>query len=480
MQNQQPVVQRIMRYLRTQEGPHCEILAKNFKYLHKTQERKPGMAPRMVSHNVNLYAVQDGWMYFPCGLLERCMDLLAKAGYCPQYFDLRKKQLATPDTSKLTGLRPGQLGVIEGIAKADCGIVDALTGFGKGVVIEKVVELYPKQKHLVVTKSKSVCNQLYKRLKGKFPSAGVWNSDSHIDGNPLMVTAGSLGAIELDKYDVVQLDEVHELMIPTFLEHYPRFEGCKMISYSASPDQRLDNTALAMEAYFGKRIATVSYQEGVDLGLVVPMEVWRITWDATLADALSGIRSDVARMRLAYWGNLARNTAISRVVYEEIPKRLAEKDPQILILVDKVEHALQLKKLLPDFEVVYGSMDEATAKDFRKRKLLDGDPLTPKQVEKIREKFSSGDVKRAIATGIWSTGVDFPQLSVIIRADGGASPIKDTQMPGRVCRISEGKEKGVLVDMADLFDTWAAYRSKSRFKNYKDKKWEILDINLSH
>ena len=124
-------------------------------------------------------------------------------------------------------------------------------------------------------------------------------------------------------------------------------------------------------------------------------------------------------------------------------------------------------------------MDDAAEKDFKKRKLLDGDPLTPKQVEKIREKFSSGELKRAIATGIWSTGVDFPQLSVIIRADGGASPIKDTQMPGRVCRISDGKEKGVLVDMADLFDTWAAYRSKSRFKNYKDKKWEILDINLS-
>jgi superfamily II DNA or RNA helicase len=183
-------------------------------------------------------------------------------------------------------------------------------------------------------------------------------------------------------------------------------------------------------------------------------------------------------MRLGYWANLARNTALSRVVYDEIPKRVVEKDPQILILVDKIEHALELKKILPDFEVVYGNMDEESAEGFRKAKLLTGNPLTKKQVEEIRKKFTAGTVKRAIATSIWSTGVDFPQLSVIIRADGGASPIKDIQMPGRVCRISAGKEKGILVDFADTYDVWTARRSKTRFESYEQKQWDILKINL--
>jgi superfamily II DNA or RNA helicase len=475
---QKVTVERIMRFLRTPEGPHNDILKKEFQYIHRTQVREPGRAPRYVGNPVDLYALQDGWMYFPCGLLERCLNVLAREGYKPEFKDLRPGKLPTPNTSKLAGLRPGQLTVIDEIIKADMGIVDALTGFGKGVVIEKIVELYPKQNHAVITKSKAVCNQLHQKLKAKFPKIGVWNSDYHIKGNPMVCTSGSLGGLELEKFDVVQLDEVHELLIPSFLEYYPAFSGCKMISYSASPDQRLDNTALAMEAYFGNKICKVDYQDGVDLGLVVPIEVWKVDWGCTPVDAIRNFQSDVKRMRLGYWSNFARNTAISRVVYEIVPQRLTEKDPQILVLVDKIEHALELKKLMPDFEVVYGNMDDESAECFKKAKLLKGDPLTKKQVEGIRKKFSAGELKRAIATGIWGTGVDFPQLSMIIRADGGASPIKDIQMPGRVCRISSGKDKGILVDFADTFDLWTARRSKNRFQSYEDKKWEVIKVNL--
>ena len=475
---QKVVLQRIMRFLRTPVGAHVDVLKQEFQYMHSSQVREPGRAPRYVSTKVDLYAIEGDWMYFPCGLLERCLTVLAKAGYQPEYTDLRPTKLATPDASKLSGLRPGQLQVIDGIAKADFGIVDALTGFGKGVVIEKVIELYPKQLHAVITKSKTVCNQLHQRLKARFPKAGIWNSDKHLEGNPMVCTSGSLGHLELEKFDVVQLDEVHELLTPSFLEYYPKFGGCKLISYSASPDQRLDNSNLAMEAYFGNKICKVDYQDGVELGLVVPIEVWKVDWGCTPVDAIRNFKSDVRRLRLGYWGNLARNNAIARVVYEEIPKRVSEKDPQILILVDKIEHALELKKLLPDFEVVYGSLQEESAEFFRKAKLLVGDPLTKKQVEEIRKNFSAGKVKRVIATGIWSTGVDFPLLSVIIRADGGASPIKDIQMPGRVCRISAGKDKGILVDLADTFDLWTARRAKSRFQSYEDKQWEILKVDL--
>lgn len=472
------IIERIMRFIRIPVGPYDKILKDTATYIHRHQVREPGRAPRYIGVPTELFSVQGDWLYFPCGLLDKITKVLAKANYQPQFTDLRKKKLLSPNLTKLTGLRPGQLEVLTAIVGADNGVVDALTGFGKGVVIEKVVELYPKQKHLVVTKSKSVCNQLYTRLKARFDSAGMWNSDKHLAGNPLVATSGSLGHLELDKFDIVQLDEVHELLTPSFLEYYPRFEGCKMISYSASPDQRMDNSNLALEAYFGTKICKVDYKEGVDLGLVVPMEVWQVNWNCEPVDVISRYQSDVRRMRTAYWANTARNYAISRVIYETVPFRIAEKDPQILILVDKIEHALELKKVLPDFELVYGSMSDDTAKAFKKCNLLTEEPLTKKQVEERRKNFSAGTLKRVIATGVWSTGVDFPQLSVIVRADGGASAIKDIQMPGRVCRLAPGKEKGILVDFGDFFDFWAARRSKSRFENYEAKKWEIVKVAL--
>jgi len=478
----QPVViERVARFLRTPEGPHCDLLRDEFRYMHSTQERKPGRAPRFVRHEVELFAHDNGWLYFPCGFHDRCMALLSKAGFPVGYKDLRKQNAAMKalPSSNLTGLRAGQQEVIDSIVAADNGIVEALTGFGKGVVIDRVVSLYPKARHLIVTKSKSVAGQLHQRLKANHPKAGLWNSDKHIKGNPQVATSGSLGGLELDKYDIVQLDEVHELLTPSFLEYYPLFGGCKLISYSASPDQRLDNTKLAMECYFGPKICKVDYQSGVDLGLVVPIEVWRVDWGCSPVDALRGIKSDVRRMRTAYWNNTARNTAISRVVYEEIPRRLSDPDPQILILVDKVEHALRLAKLLPDFKAVYGDMDADAASAFKAQGLLDSDPITRKQVEEVRKGFTEGTVKRVIATGIWSTGVDFPQLQVMIRADGGNSAIKDIQMPGRVCRIADGKSKGIQVDFADRFDAWTASRSRSRFKRYEEKQWTTVDIDLA-
>jgi superfamily II DNA or RNA helicase len=474
-------IERIARFLRTPDGPHCAILREKFRYMHSTQERKPGRAPRFVQHEVKLFAEDNGLLYFPCGLQERCMSLLTQAGFAPALHDLRKpcSALQVPSTRNLAGLRPGQQEVIDAIVQADNGIVEALTGFGKGVVIDRLVSLYPKARHLIVTKSKSVANMLHQRLKANHPQAGVWNSDKHVQGNPMVCTSGSLGGLELDKFDFVQLDEVHELLTPSFLDYYPLFGGCKLISYSASPDQRLDNTKLAMEAYFGTKVCKVDYQEGVDLGLVVPIEVWRVDWGCTPADAMRGIKSDVRRMRLAYWNNVARNTAIARVVQEEVPARLSDPDPQILILVDKVEHALRLAQLLPDFKAVYGEVDAENAKYFQDQGLLpDGKPVSRKEVERIRQDFSSGKVRRAIATGIWSTGVDFPQLQVLVRADGGNSPIKDTQMPGRVCRIADGKSKGIQVDFADRFDAWTASRSRSRFKRYEEKKWTTVEIDL--
>lgn len=470
-------LERIERFIRTPSGPHWQLLKKEFHYLHKSQLREPGRPIRYISTPTDLFSELDGHLYFPCGFYARALKVLAANNFVVSYTDLRVKKLKSITVPALPGLRPGQQEVIESVVQADCGIVDALTGFGKGVLIEKIIGLYPDKKHLVTTKGKSVCNQLYTRLKAVFPQTGLWSSDKHLLGNPQVATSGSLGHLELDKFDIIQLDEVHELMTPSFLEHYPRFGDAKMISYSATAFDRLDNTALAMEGYFGPIITSVKYEKGVDLGLVVPIEVWKLNWSNAYADVL-GNYSDIRRQRSGYWGNHARNNVIAKAVNEVIPQRLAEKDPQILILVDKVEHALQLGKILPDFTVVYGSIDAESAEYFKQLKLLNSAPLTKKDVDEARKKFSAGTLKRVIATGIWNTGVDFPNLSVIIRADGGASAIKDTQMPGRVCRISSGKEKGILIDSADTFDLWTARRAKSRFDNYREKGWEIVEIPI--
>lgn len=74
-----------------------------------------------------------------------------------------------------------------------------------------------------------------------------------------------------------------------------------------------------------------------------------------------------------------------------------------------------------------------------------------------------------------NTMVDFPELAVLIRADGATSKIASSQIPGRLSRLAEGKTSGVLVDFGDEFSKWSDGRSRSRFNNYKKTGWRIYD-----
>ena len=473
------ILEIVDRYIRLSPGPYTKKVASELFYMKTVQVREPGRAVRYEQEKVELYADDAGNLLFPIGFEERVKALLDDMKVAYKTKTVATMSLPPADMSNLGELRPGQLEVLQAIASKDCGVVDALTGFGKGVMIEKVISMYPQQVHGIFTKSKSVCNMLYDRLSNAFPSTGCWNSGIHKKGNPIVCTVGSMGHLELDKIEVAQFDEVHQLVIPSFLQYYPKFKGCKFISYSATPDDRLDNSALAVEGFFGPKLIKVDYQDGVKLGLVVPIEVYVMgNKDTKTGSYFQNMKYDIGRQRYGYWKNDARNELIAKTVYEYLPTQMDDKDPQTLILVDKVEHALQLQKKLPDFKVAHGPMSKNSVTKFTDEGLLQGKPLSKKDVEALQTKFSTGEERRVIATSIWSTGVDFPELAIIIRADGGASTIKDIQMPGRVCRTAEGKNRGILVDFADLSDVWTARRARSRLSNYSAKGWTLNHVEL--
>jgi superfamily II DNA or RNA helicase len=86
--------------------------------------------------------------------------------------------------------------------------------------------------------------------------------------------------------------------------------------------------------------------------------------------------------------------------------------------------------------------------------------------------FEKGKLKKVICTTVWNVGVSFNALSVLIRADGGSSPINDVQIPGRVSRISADKPYGVVHDYLDQFDKGMRQKAAGRAKSYKSNSWE--------
>jgi superfamily II DNA or RNA helicase len=117
----------------------------------------------------------------------------------------------------------------------------------------------------------------------------------------------------------------------------------------------------------------------------------------------------------------------------------------------------------------YSGISSDKIAKLRSQGLLPPDfvPINSDRREQLRAAFESGELKRAIATDIWATGVDFEKLNVLYRADARDSRILDTQLPGRPARISEGKPYGEVVDCYDIFDKTFANRSRQRRDAYE-------------
>jgi superfamily II DNA or RNA helicase len=128
---------------------------------------------------------------------------------------------------------------------------------------------------------------------------------------------------------------------------------------------------------------------------------------------------------------------------------------------------------------MYSQMSPQDCAGYKKRGLLPADyrPLSDYNKHELREKFEAGTLRRVIATDVWSTGVDFEQLNVLVRADDRDSDIVDVQGPGRVSRIYTSpagvkKEFGEVIDCMDNFDSTFYRKSMGRRASYKLLGWE--------
>jgi hypothetical protein len=146
-------------------------------------------------------------------------------------------------------------------------------------------------------------------------------------------------------------------------------------------------------------------------------------------------------------------------------------------MVDTVDHAYHLGKYLPDFTKCYSNMSQQKRNMFVHSGLMKPTEryMTNKLLDYYRRQFESRKLLKVISTNIWGAGVNFNDLQVLIRADGAPGAIPSTQIPGRLSRLAEGKEAGLLIDFADRFDPWTCKRALSRLKTYKSNGWEILN-----
>jgi superfamily II DNA or RNA helicase len=417
------------------------------------------------------------------GFVPRIEKVLNDAGIDTRIKDLSphpNPEVYKPRWDRLKGetFRYKQEKILKLIATEDNGRVDCPPGYGKSYLIAQAARLFPKAKIAVCTKRVTVMNQrIYPELCQMLPDVGIVGGGRKSKHHRVMCyTLGSLHHADGDE-DFVFVDEGHEACADDAATKMAKFDHARIWMFSASWGKRLDNKDKRAEGMAGPVRVKVSYQKAVKHGMVVPITIlWRdVIMDV---DPGAGYR-DTEKQRQCYWANRYRNKQIRRDAH------LYDDDTQVLISVATFEHALYLKQLLPEFELVYNP-DSQTDKDWRyykKEGLLPEDfrIITDKRRAKFTKRFETGKLKKVIATPVWNVGVDFGHLQVLIRADGGGSPINDTQIPGRTSRLGDGSKLcGIVHDYRDQFNTGCSRKANDRGKSYDENGWEQRQPKKTH
>jgi superfamily II DNA or RNA helicase len=376
--------------------------------------------------------------------------------------------------------RHGQRELLEKICLSDRGSILVPTGVGKSFMICQHCRILPKARILVSTYSSPVLRDHYKALCKALPGKVglVTGSEKPVrpDARIVCISQGTLGKflpLHGDQnVDVLHIDEQHEWGSAKRLQLLENVRAARIFGWSANKT-RSDKAEFRLQGIFGEILGEMEYDEAVDHDLITPIcVVWVPV--ASFRDPAENYENPVARERYGMWVFNLRNRIIARTA------RLMDPDDQVLISARTLEQALHLRKYLPEFTPVYRKQDPGSRnmQKFFARGLLKGiPPMTDDRLEKLKQAFTSGRLKKAIATDVWSRGVNFPDLAVVIRADGKNSCIADTQWPGRAVRKREDKEVSLIFDFTDEYNPAFSARADGRRKRYEKNRWQQIGLD---
>ena len=339
-------------------------------------------------------------------------------------------------------LRPYQNDIVEKVvASFDVGNKRAFyivaTGLGKTVIAATIARLLWERgcrRILVLCHATDLVLQLE---QGFWPqiTKGVPTS-VFFDGLPPRNTEGIsfglyqslygyLPGIDPDQFDVVIVDEAHHALAHGFrtcLEHLqPRF----LVGMTATP-WRGDGQSLT--TIFGDPIAKVSLVDGMAMGYLSKVD-YRILCDNVDWDNMQSVSEQNLSIR-----DLNKRLFLPQrdeAVISELKKTMREIDnPRVAIFSPSIEHSNRFADMLSAAGIPCAALSKVDKAERRRRLLA----------------FASGTYQAVCAVDVMNEGIDIPDVNILVFLRATHSRRIFVQQLGRGLRLSEGKEKVIVLD----------------------------------
>ena len=255
-------------------------------------------------------------------------------------------------------------------------------------------------------------------------------------------------------FDMVVLDECHRSYFGDWHEVVEHFKsgGAKILGLTATPsDKETQNT----DKYFGPPVFRYTYRQGVKDGILAETE-----WHKFLTNVdLTGIHDMGFDFELEDLGRRVdvprRNELIAEKFFEVINYEKYRNIPKTLVFAASIEHANHLRNAFIDKynELSNLPRNDASAEDF-----IVAIHNQIKNAKELIKQFQEIDSKIRIAVSVdmLSTGIDAPDIEVLVMARPTKSKILYVQMKGRATRRctpeqhGKKKDKFKLIDFVDL------------------------------
>ena len=236
---------------------------------------------------------------------------------------------------------------------------------------------------------------------------------------------GYLSGIDPDQFDVVIVDEAHHALAHGFrtcLEYLkPKF----LIGMTATP-WRGDGQSLS--TIFGEPIAKVSLVDGMAMGYLSKVD-YRILCDNVDWDNMQSVSEQNLSIR-----DLNKRLFLPQrdeAVISKLKKAMREvQNPRIAIFSPSIEHSNRFADMLSAAGISCAALSKVDKAERRHRLLA----------------FASGTYQAICAVDVMNEGIDIPDVNILVFLRATHSRRIFVQQLGRGLRLSEGKDKVIVLD----------------------------------
>lgn len=405
----------------------------------------------------DLFSVlEDGWAQTIPGFYADILSYYNSHGFKPVAVKDERVPFPKPLLDRAYGFRGNQKEKFEQLVLADeSGGLRAPTRWGKSVIIQNLLRVYPNLKTLITAPGVNLLKQTYEELIERFPDRSVGllegSRKKKNDADITVASMSSLHKADLLGTRLLIIDEPHALASEGRTYLFASFVNARRFAVGASWSGRFDKADKIIKGIVGPIHASCTFSEAVQSGNICPIRVYMVSipFDP---------RCFFQQKREAGRKALIFHNQFLQQLMADTCKHMIPPEWQTMLFVDREAQADELLQKLPEAEV---AMD----KKFK----------NAKEAESMRERVVTEEVKKCIATSIYSTGLTFPGLRVMLNLCAGGGSITSVQKPGRLAQIIPGKKRGYVVDyMLEPTMPEHAWKSMAENRAFKQAHWHAI------